>query len=158
VRARTGYPSEAEERALFARSVAGFDARDLPAAGVAAVASADEVLAAQQDVRTIYIAPALQGYVYAIVSRTRSSNDLALGASPRAALALLRAAQASAAIDGRDFATPDDVKTVAPLVLPHRMIVRPEAELEGLRADTILDRILAAVDVPKDVARPVTPS
>jgi MoxR-like ATPase len=154
VRALTGYPSEGEERSLYARSVAGFDARDLSGAGVVAVASADEVLAAQREVRTVFVAPALQGYVYAIVARTRSSNDLSLGASPRAALAMLHAAQASAAIDGRDFATPDDVKSVAPLVLPHRLIVRPEAELDGLRADSVLARILAAVDVPKDVARP----
>jgi MoxR-like ATPase len=158
VRAVTTYPTEADERALFARSVDGFDARDLPAAGVDRVATAEEVLAAQREVRTVYVAPALQGYVYAIVARTRSSNDLSLGASPRAALALLRAAQASAAADARDFATPDDIKSVAPLVLPHRLIVRPEAELEGLRADTILDRILAGVDVPKDVARPRDPA
>jgi MoxR-like ATPase len=158
VRARTGYPAESEERSLYARSVAGFDARDLSGAGVVPVASADEVLAAQREVRTVFVAPALQGYVYAIVARTRSSNDLSLGASPRAALAMLHAAQASAAIEGRDFATPDDVKSVAPLVLPHRLIVRPEAELDGLRADSVLDRILAAVDVPKDVARPAAPA
>jgi MoxR-like ATPase len=71
-----------------------------------------------------------------------------------AAQALVIAAQAAAAIEGRDFATPDDVKSVAPLVLPHRLIVRPESEVEGLDAETILARILAAVDVPKDVARP----
>jgi MoxR-like ATPase len=73
-----------------------------------------------------------------------------LGASPRAALALVRAAQAAAAIDGRSFATPDDVKGVAPLVLEHRLIVRPEAELEAVDATAIVSRILAAVPAPRE--------
>jgi MoxR-like ATPase len=154
VRARTEYPSEMQERELLSRSVAGFDARDLAAAGVEKVASADEVLAAQREVRAIFVAEALQGYIYQIVARTRGSNDLALGASPRAALALLVATQAAAAIEGRDFATPDDVKAVAPMVLPHRLILRPEAEVEGLTAEALVARILAAVEVPKNVSRP----
>jgi len=158
VRARTVYPSESEERSLLARSAAGFDARDLRTAGLEQVAVAGDVVAAQRDVRAIYVAPSLQGYVYEIVARTRGSNDLALGASPRAALALLGASQAAAAIEGRDFATPDDVKGVAPLVLPHRVIVRPEAEIEGVTAERVLERILAAVDVPKDVTRPGPPA
>jgi len=156
VRARTTYPSEAQELRLLARSAAGFDARDLRAAGVERVAEPADVLAAQRDVRNTYVAESLQGYVYAIVAQTRPSRDLALGASPRAALALLWASQAAAAIEGRDFATPDDVKSVAPLVLPHRLIVRPEAEIEGITAERVIERILAAVDVPKDVARPAT--
>jgi len=94
----------------------------------------------------------MQAYIYTIVARTRSAPDVALGASPRAALALLVAAQAAAALDERDFATPDDVKAVAPLVLPHRLIVRPESEVEGVTPEAVLDRVLAAVDVPKDVA------
>jgi MoxR-like ATPase len=154
VRARTTYPSEGEERELLARSAAGFDARDLATAGVEQVAAAEDVLAAQHDVRAIFVAPALQAYIYQIVARTRSSPDLALGASPRASIALLAASQAAAAVEGRDFATPDDVKSTAPLVLPHRLIVRPEAEIEGATAERVLERILAGVDVPKDVARP----
>jgi MoxR-like ATPase len=153
VRAKTSYPSETEERALLARSAAGFDARNLDTAGLVQVATEADVTAAQAEVRTIYVAPSLQGYVYQIVARTRASQDLALGASPRAALALLAAAQAAAAIEGRDFTTPDDVKSVAPLVLPHRLIVRPEAEIEGVTAERVVDRILAAVDVPTDVER-----
>ena len=154
VRARTEYPSETQERRLLARTVAGFNAHDLASAGVTQVSSVDEILAAQAEIRTIYLAEALQAYLYQIVARTRASNDLTLGASPRAAQALVVATQAAAAIEGRDFATPDDVKSVAPLVLSHRLIVRPESEVEGLDAETILARILSAVDVPKDVARP----
>ncbi len=156
VRARTTYPSESEERALLARTAAGFDARDLATAGLTRVAEAEDVLAAQRDARAIFVSPSLQTYVYQIVARTRIAGELTLGASPRAALALLWAAQAAAAIEGRDFATPDDVKGVAPLVLPHRLIVRPEAEIEGVSAERVLDRILGGVDVPTDVERTAT--
>ena len=152
MRARTGYPTETQERALLARSAAGFDAHDLAAAGLTQVASEADVVAAQSEVRAIHVSEALQGYVYAVVARTRNSRELSLGASPRAALALMHAAQASAALEGRDFATPDDVKAVAPLVLPHRLIVRPEAEVEGVDASAVVARILNAVEVPKDVA------
>jgi MoxR-like ATPase len=158
VRARTGYPSESEERTLLARAAGGFDARDLASAGLTQVASVEDVSAAQREVRAVYVAGSLQAYIYALVSRTRTSNDLSLGASPRAALALLSAAQAAAVIEGRDFATPDDVKTVAPLVLAHRLIVRPEAEIEGVTAERVVERILAAVDVPAATGRPAPES
>ncbi len=149
VRARTEYPSEAEERTLLARSANGFDARRLETAGIEAVATAGDVLAAQRDVREVHVADAVQAYIYAIAARTRVSQELALGASPRATLALLAAARAAATIDGRTFATPDDVKAVASLVLAHRVIVRPEAELEGATAERIVERVLASVAVPK---------
>jgi MoxR-like ATPase len=154
VRARTTYPSEAQERALLARSAAGFDARHLAEAGVAQVATAGDLTGAQRAVRAIHVAEAVQWYLYAIVARTRSSGELALGASPRATLALQVAAQAAAALDGRDFVTPDDVKVAAPLVLSHRLLVRPEAEVEGVSAEVVVERILGTVEVPKDVSRP----
>jgi MoxR-like ATPase len=150
VRVRTGYPSAADEKALIARAVAGFDARDLDALGVAAVVSADELLAASRAVRAIHVAESLQGYIYDVVAATRTSPDVALGASPRAALALVVCAQAAAYLDGRAFATPDDVKDVAPVVLAHRLIVRPEAELDGTTADDVVTRVLAAVRAPEE--------
>ena len=150
VRARTGYPAPAEERTLIARAVAGFDARNLDAMGVNAVVDAAELLAAQRAVRTVHVAESLQGYVYDIVAATRSSADVALGASPRAALALVVATQAAAYLDGRAFATPDDVKDVAPLVLAHRLIVRPEAELDGTSADDVIAHVLASVRAPEE--------
>ncbi|MDB5027222.1 MAG: moxR3 [Candidatus Eremiobacteraeota bacterium] len=149
VRARTGYPSAADERALIARAVAGFDARDLDALGIEPVIGGDELLAAQRAVREIHVAESLQGYVYDIVAATRASADVALGASPRAALALVVATQAAAYLDNRAFATPDDVKDVALLVLPHRIIVRPEAELDGTTADDVITRLLASVRAPE---------
>jgi MoxR-like ATPase len=150
VRSTTAYPSAVQERALIARAVSGFDARELEAAGVLSVASAADVLAAQGEVRAVFLSESLQAYLYAIVAATREAADVALGASPRAALALVRAAQAAAAIDARAFATPDDIKRVAPLVLEHRLIVRPEAELEGVDARAIVRRIVAAVPVPRE--------
>jgi MoxR-like ATPase len=148
VRARTGYPAEAQERALLARTVAGFDAHDLAAAGVEAVATAHEIVAAQIAVRATHVEPAVQGYILALAIASRSARDVALGVSPRGALALLAAAQAAATIDGRAFVTPDDVKAVAPLVLAHRIIVRPEAELDGGSADAVVARLLASVPAP----------
>jgi MoxR-like ATPase len=150
VRVRTGYPAPAEERALIARAVAGFDARDLDAAGVTAVVTGEELLAAQRAVRTVHVAEPLQGYVYDIIAATRVSPDVALGASPRAALALVIAAQSAAYLDGRAFATPDDVKDVATIVLAHRIIVRPEAELDGTTAEDVVTRVLASVATPKE--------
>jgi MoxR-like ATPase len=154
VRARTEYPSAQEERDLLARVAAGFDARDLRAAGVTQIATADEIVAAQKVVRTVHVSPSLGAYVQAIAARTRSANEVALGASPRAAIALLVAAQASAAMNGADFVSPDDVKEVAPMVLPHRLIVRPEAELDGVTAERVVERVLASVDVPRDAEAP----
>ena len=148
VRARTGYPSEQQERALIERTVAGFDAHDLAAAGVVQVASAAEITAAQATVRTVHVEPAVQGYILALAVASRVARDAALGVSPRGALALLAAAQAAATIDGRAFVTPDDVKDVAPLVLAHRILLRPEAELEGGSADALVARLLASVPAP----------
>jgi len=150
VRVRTGYPSPADERALIARAVAGFDARDLDAMGVMPVVTAEELLAASRAVRRIHVAESLQGYIYDVVAATRTSADVALGASPRAALALVVSAQAAAYLDGRAFATPDDVKDVAAIVLAHRIIVRPEAELDGTTADDVVTRVLAAVPAPEE--------
>jgi MoxR-like ATPase len=148
VRVRTGYPPAADERALIARAVAGFDAHDLAAAGVEPVVTRAELLEAQAAVRAVHVADSLQGYLYDIVAATRSSPDVALGASPRAALALVAATQAAALLDGRDFATSDDVKDVAVAVLAHRILVRPEAELDGATPGEVIARVLAAVPAP----------
>jgi MoxR-like ATPase len=148
VRARTGYPAEAQERLLLERTVAGFDAHDLAAAGVEPVTNGAEIVAAQRTVRATHVEPAVQGYVLALATASRTSRDVALGVSPRGALALLAAAQAAATIEGRAFVTPDDVKAVAPLVLAHRIILRPEAELEGASADALVARLLASVPAP----------
>ena len=156
VKSKTEYPTKDEEIDLLARAAAGFDARYLDRAGLAPSVRIDEILEARAAVRAIHASPGLQAYVYAIIAATRSAADVSLGASPRAGLHLLLAAQAAAAIDGRTFATPDDVKESAVVVLGHRMLVRPEAEVEGVSADDVVTRILQAVPVPKD-AQPELP-
>ena len=157
VKSDTGYPTTEQELELLARGAAGFDSRFLERMGIVQAVGADDIATARRQVRATHVSLPLQKYVYDIVSRTRSAGELSLGASPRAALHLLIAAQARAAIDGRDFATPDDVKATAPLVLVHRLIVRPEAEVEGVSARTVLLRILDSVPVPKDTS-PSAPS
>jgi MoxR-like ATPase len=152
VKASTGYPSAPQEIELLGRVAEGFDARFLDRVGITQCGSAEDVAAARRHVRLVHVAKPLQRYVYDIVAGTRSAGELSLGASPRAALHLLVAAQSSAAMDGRDFATPDDVKSAALPVLAHRLIVRPEAEVEGVTAAAVLRRVLDSVAVPKDVA------
>jgi MoxR-like ATPase len=154
VKCSTDYPSVAEESQLLERVAAGFDSRFLEREGITAAVTETEIAAAREDVRAVHVAPALQRYVLEIVKRTREAADTSLGASPRAGIQLLVAAQAAAAVDGRDFATPDDVKSTAPFVLTHRLLVRPEAEVEGLTADDVVKRVLDAVPVPKEAVTP----
>ncbi|MDQ6766502.1 MAG: MoxR family ATPase [Candidatus Eremiobacteraeota bacterium] len=153
IKARTQYPSSEEELDLLGRGAAGFDARYLDRMGLAPVASSDDIAAARLEVRAVHVSTGLRQYIYDIVARTRSAGELSLGASPRAGLHLLVTSQAGAAMDARDFATPDDVKAAAPFVLAHRLIVRPEAEVEGVSADIVLRRILESVPVPKDATQ-----
>ncbi len=149
VKVVTSYPAKDQELDLLGRVASGFDSRAMQIAGISAVSSAAEILAAQIAVRSIHVAPEVQAYVYAIADATRTTPKLSLGASPRAAVTLLVAAQAAAAIDGRDYATPDDVKDVAQPVLAHRLIVQPEAEIEGATSASVLAEVLASVPVPR---------
>jgi MoxR-like ATPase len=151
VKAKTGYPEMDQELDLLRRTADGFDARYLDRAGLAQSVTEADVTAAREAVRSVHVSPALQRYVYDVVARTRSSPDVSLGASPRAAISLLVAAQAAAAIDDVAFATPDNVKDAARFVLPHRLLVRPEAEVEGVTSDDVIRRVLDSVPVPKDV-------
>jgi MoxR-like ATPase len=149
IKVQTTYPLEREELELLARAAAGFDARALETSSIPPVTDAAEVIEAQAAVRRVHLSDAVRDYAYRIVVATRTHPRLTLGASPRAGIALLTAAQAAAAIEGRDFATPDDVKEVADFVIPHRLIVAPDAEIEGVSADDVLRDILAAVAVPR---------
>lgn len=144
------YPLEAQELDLLARAANGFDARDLELSGLKAVTDAAEIVAAQTEIRSVHLSEAVRGYVYKVVAATRSHPRLTLGASPRAGIALLLASQAAAALEGRAFAAPDDVKSVAAFVLPHRLIVAPEAEIEGTRASDVVRDVLASVPVPRE--------
>jgi MoxR-like ATPase len=146
------YSSASEELRLLRRVADGFDARELEREGLAPVTSPEEVIQAQDETRRVHVAEGVQRYMYDIVAATRAHVNVALGASPRAGVALLLASQAAAAIAGREFATPDDVKDVSPFVLPHRLIVQPQAEIEGVRAAHIVGEVLESVPVPRETA------
>jgi MoxR-like ATPase len=105
--------------------------------------------AARAEVRSIRIEPELYTYILGLARRTREWPTLLLGASPRAALSVMLVAQAAAAFDGRDYLVPDDVKRAVRPVLRHRVILKPEAELEGFDADRVLTDVIAAVPVPR---------
>jgi MoxR-like ATPase len=152
IKAESVYPQEAQELELLARTAAGFDARALEASDIAPVTTVGGVLDAQRAVREVHLADGVREYTYRIVAATRSHPRLTLGASPRAGIQLLIAAQAAAAIAGRDFATPDDVKEVADFVIPHRLIVAPDAEIEGVTASAVLHDVLATIPVPRPVS------
>ena len=125
----------------------GFDPRDL--SGLTPVASAADLAAARAAVTALTVSDEVLGYVVDVCRATRSSPSLQLGASPRGATALLATAKAWAWLSGRDFVTPDDVKSLARPTLRHRLSLRPEAELEGATTDAVLDGVLAAVPVPR---------
>jgi MoxR-like ATPase len=150
VMARAGYPEPAAELDLLARVAAGFDARAIEPARLKAIAQAAEIVAAQDEVRRVHAAPAVLQYVHDLIAATRAHRGLSLGASPRAGVSLLNAAQAAAAIEARDFATPDDVKDVAAIVLSHRLIVAPQAEIDGVTAGRVVHELLESVAVPRD--------
>jgi MoxR-like ATPase len=150
VKIESTYPAEQRELELLERVANGFDARALEASGIEPVTDAGGVVAAQQAIRDVHLSSGVREYTYRIAAATRTHPRLTLGASPRAGIALLLASQAAAAIDGRTFATPDDVKQTAPLVVPHRLIVAPDAEIEGVTGSDVLREILATVPVPRE--------
>ncbi len=145
---RVAYPAEQEERQILERHHAGSGAGLLEDAQIAPI-PAGLLAAACAEVRAIRIEPELTAYILSLARRTREWPTLLLGASPRAAVSLMRVAQAAAAFDGRDYLLPDDVKRAVQPVLRHRVMLKPEAELEGFDADRVLADVVAAVPVPR---------
>jgi MoxR-like ATPase len=143
-----GYPAATDEQGILTRTVSGFEA-DRPATyGVTAVTDAAGLERLRQAVDAVRVEPQITAYITAVVRGTRDAASLTLGASPRAGVALLKAARAAALVDERDFVIPDDVKRLAPAVLRHRVSVAPELELEGVTPDGALKAILDRVEVP----------
>ncbi len=142
-------PSREVEVEMLGRHAAGFDPRDLAAAGVRAVATPADLERARAEVAAVSVDPAVLGYVVDVCSATRQSPSVALGVSPRGTTALLATARAWAWMCGRTFVTPDDVKALAHPTLRHRIQLRPEAELEGVTTSAVLDTVLNAVPVPR---------
>ncbi len=143
MRIEMGYPDRDAEVAILESQTSHVAVDELDP-----VVSADEVVAAAEAITTVHIAASLRNYIVDLADATRRHHDLALGASPRGALALQRAARALAATLGRDYVMPDDVKRVAPVVLEHRLLLTPDAELRGRTPADVLDDVLASVPVP----------
>jgi MoxR-like ATPase len=142
-------PPRDAEIAVLARHANGFDPRDLAAAGLRPVAGPEDLLAGQAAVRRVAVREDVLAYVVDLCRATRQSPSLQLGVSPRGATALLAVARAWAWLSGRDYVIPDDVKAMARPTLRHRVEIRPEAELEGVTADAVLESVLATVPVPR---------
>ena len=142
------YPDLASELKILNVHNTGFNPNEVESMNLTPVDSA-AVDAARQAVQAVTVEPSLMDYVGRLSRKTRDWPAISLGASPRAAIALLRVAKAFAAIEGRDFLVPDDVKAATKCTLRHRITLNPEAELEGMTADETLDQVLRAVEVPK---------
>jgi MoxR-like ATPase len=145
---RVGYPTANDEVQILANVQNGFEARDLDSMGLTPL-PAGLLTEAQREVKSVHVEPALFNYIVQIARRTRDWPSLSLGASPRAAISVMIVARANAAIDNRDYVIPDDVKAAAAPVLRHRVVLKPEADLEGLTPDLIINDVLRAVEVPK---------
>ncbi len=143
MRVRLGYPDLSDEINIL-------DLQQLrhPIATLESVASLEEVLQVQEAIKTVYVAPGIKRYVVELIRATRESSDVYLGSSPRGSLGLFRAGQARAAMHGRDYVLPDDIKVLSEYVLSHRMIIDPAARLRNISADLIVQEIIRAQPVP----------
>ena len=143
------YGSADEETAVLARYHAGFDARRLEALDLEPVLTGTTLAALRAEWQAVAVDAGIFGYITALIRASRRSSDVLLGASPRAAIALLLGSKALAALQGRDYVLPDDVKRLARPTLRHRLLLKPEAEIEGLTPDLAVQRLLGAVEVPR---------
>jgi MoxR-like ATPase len=143
------YPDIAAEKQMLVNRQAGFAARRLDIAALKPQATVTQILELRQFVREVKVSEAIIDYLLALVKASRQHPDLTLGASPRAAGSWLQTSQAAAWLAGRDFVTPDDVKTVASPLLRHRLILKPEAMLDGLQIDGVIASLLNQVSVPR---------
>ena len=142
-------PGRDVEVEVLQRHAQGFDPRDLAGAGLRQVAGPEDLRAGQEAVAKVRVDPEVLAYVVDIARATRTSPSLSLGVSPRGSTALLSTARAWAWLTGRDYVTPDDVKAMARATLRHRVQLRPEAELEGVSVESVLDAVLASTPVPR---------
>ncbi len=143
LRINLGYPQEDQEIAIL-------DSQQYqhPITQIGQVVEEGELLAVQEALKEVYVDPLIKSYIVAIVKQTRNHPEIYLGASPRGSLTLYRTAQARAALRGRDYVIPDDIKALAPAALAHRMIVSPSARIKDVSSETVLVDILATVPVP----------
>jgi MoxR-like ATPase len=149
IKSLLGYPDQAAEQGVLRRVLEGFEASEPASFGVTSVMNAQGLATLRDASRRVRVEPSLVAYITSLVRATRDAPALTLGASPRASVALLKLAQAAALLDGRDYVIPDDVKSLAPPVLRHRVAVAPELELEGVTADQALRTIIERVEAPR---------
>ena len=139
-----GYPDRSEEKAILARrKMRGKDSHD-----VVQITSPKKVVAMQKALETVHVDPAILSYIVEVVQRSREDHRVITGASPRASQSLFKTGRASAAIDGRDYVIPDDIKRVALQVCSHRIVLKPEAKIRGITGMHIMRKILSEVPVP----------
>ncbi|MEH1788489.1 MoxR family ATPase [Nostoc sp.] len=143
------YPDQAAEKQMLLNRQAGFAARRLDISRLKPIATIADILQARQAVKEVKVSEAIVDYLLALVRTSRQYPDLTLGASPRAAGAWLQTSQALAWLAGRDFVTPDDIKAVASPLLRHRLILKPEAMLDGLQIDAVIASVINQVPVPR---------
>ena len=146
---RLDYPSETDEVALTRHVTGGRVGDALPIDEVGAIARPEDVLALQAAAAEVRVDQRVHEYAVRIVRATRERPELAIGAGPRGAIAMIRAARAQALLEARDFVVPDDVKSMAPPALRHRILLAPEAELEGRTPDAVLGVVLGEVEAPR---------
>jgi MoxR-like ATPase len=145
---RIDYPGEKDEAAILDRYAAGFDAERSETFRIEPVVTAEGLAELRHQVQAVHVEPAVRRYITTIVRATREQPAFTLGASPRAGVALFLASRAVAVIEGRDFVTPDDVKALAASVLRHRVMLTPEAEVEGRGPDAWIATVLDTIEVP----------
>ena len=143
------YSSLETEVEILRRYHQGFDAHDLASAGLSAVMTAKQVVAVRELIKQVIVEDGILTYIGRLNAASRQSPDIVLGASARAATHVLLACKTLAALQGRDYVVPDDVKFILPHVYRHRILLKPEAEIEGLDADAIIQRLLGQVEVPR---------
>jgi len=143
------YPALESERLILRRVHDGFDPNDLAAAGLKPVADTEDILNCRKVIAAVRVEDAMFNYITSLVVSTREHRHLVLGAGPRASIALLQVGKALAAMRGRDYLIPDDIKSISPAVLRHRLLLRPEAEIEGITSDRVITGILDTLEVPR---------
>jgi len=145
---RISYPDAEQEMQILQNIQDGFDPRELQRVSFTTV-TAETLFAARQEAAAVRVEPALFKYIVALASRTRTWPAVSLGASPRAAISLMVFAKAVAATEGRDFLIPDDIKQATLPILRHRLVLKPEADLEGVTADQVVRDVVNSIEVPK---------
>lgn len=143
------YPTQTAEKEILKRFNEGFDSIDIKKSGIKCVCTSSDVLNLRQAAKNIHIDDALMDYIVQIISETRNDSVIEVGSSPRGSIALMQVSKACALYNKRDYVIPEDIKNMAKYILRHRIILKPEVELEGVKTDKVIEEILAKIKVPR---------